>query len=304
MTSHLYMQTLDGAGMAKRYGIWSLVYKLPASFSRRVLFLHKNRRLPHFHHPVTFNDKINWRILNDRRQLLEWTCDKLAMKEHFGTMAGLRVPRTLWVGSSVEELAEVELTGNWVLKPNHRSGRIFFGNGQPDVSSLRATTRQWLRPTEAECLHEWAYSKARPVFFVEELLGVPGAPPTDYKFFVFAGEVAAIQVDVDRHSAHRRRIYRADWTPLDVTSGGHPLAPKEEPPGNLEEMLRIASDIGQSFDFIRVDLYSIDGLIAFGEVTPYAGSGLDRFVPWSFDAELGAKWELPRLSGSANRGGL
>ncbi len=222
--------------MAKRWGVWALTYKLPASLSRRLLFLHNNRRLPHFHNPATFNDKVNWRILNDRRQLLAWTCDKLAMKERVSSMTELRIPRTLWVGSSVEELAEIELPGHWVLKPNHRSGQIFFGSGQPDVSSLMTITQEWLRPTEAECLREWAYSKARPFFFVEELLGVPGAPPTDYKFFVFAGEVAAIQVDVDRHSVHRRRIYRADWTPLEVTSGEHPLAPAEEPPVNLDEM--------------------------------------------------------------------
>jgi hypothetical protein len=287
--------------MAKRYGIWSLISKLPVGFSRRALFVHKHRRLPHFQSPATFNDKLNWRILNDRREMLEWTCDKLAMKEHVGVVTGLRVPRTLWWGSNLEELVEVELTEHWVLKPNHRSGQIFFGTGRPDIELLKIASQQWLRPTEAECLHEWAYSKARPVFFVEELLGVPGAPPTDYKFFVFAGVVAAIQVDVDRHSSHRRRIYYDDWAPLDVTSGGHPLAPTEEPPANLEEMLRIASDIGQSFDFVRVDLYSIDGITAFGEVTPYAGSGLDRFVPWAFDAELGAKWELPRLGGVSQR---
>lgn len=216
-------------------------------------------------------------------------------------VTGLQVPRTLWVGTRVEELAEIELPEHWVLKPNHRSGRIFFGNGRPNIASLTAITQQWLHPTEAEYLHEWAYSKARPVLFIEELLGAPGAPPTDYKFFVFSGTVTAIQVDVDRHSAHRRRIYRADWMPLEVTSGGHPLAPKEEPPANLEEMLKIASDIGQSFDFIRVDLYSVNSATAFGEVTPYAGSGLDRFIPGSFDAELGAKWELPHLSGSSEQ---
>lgn len=276
-----------------RYAAVPLMCRLPAGSSRRALFIYFNRRLPHFRDPVTFNEKVNWRILNDRRPLLEWTCDKLAMKEGARTIPGLRMPRTLWVGSSVRELEDAELPEHWVLKPNHRTGIVYFGHGRPDITSLATITSTWLRSAEFEDLHEWAYSKARPILLAEELLGVPGSPPPDYKFFVFAGQVAAVQVDVGRHSVHQRRIYLPDWAPLEISSGNYPLAPIEPPPENLEGMLAIAREIGRPFDFIRVDLYSIDGVTVFGEVTPYAGSGLDRFVPGSFDAELGARWELP-----------
>ena len=280
--------------MQIRNAIPLLFFKLPAQSSRRALFIYFNRRRPDFRNPGTFNEKVNWRILNDRRPLLEWTCDKLAMKEHLHAVPGLRLPQTLWAGANVRELADVELPEYWVLKPNHRSGLIFFGHGRPDVSSLATITRDWLRP-QSEDRHEWAYSKARPLLLAEELLGTPGSPPSDYKFFVFAGQVAAVQVDTDRHVSHRRRLYRPDWSPLEVSYGNYPLAPAEPPPANLEEMLAIASEIGHPFDFIRVDLYSVDSSTVFGEVTPYACGGLDRFVPASFDAELGAMWQLPRI---------
>ena len=54
----------------------SLIYRLPAAVERRVLFTIAHRRLPRFGRPVTFSDKINWRILNDRRPLLEWTSER------------------------------------------------------------------------------------------------------------------------------------------------------------------------------------------------------------------------------------
>jgi len=274
------------------YSVVRLLYKLPMPVSRRALFVCSNRRLPHFRNPSTFNDKVNWRILNDRRPLLEWTCDKLAMKEHVRTVPELLVPNTLWAGTSLRELETVELPEHWVLKPNHRSGLVYFGHGRPNTAFLTTITRKWIRSAQAEDLHEWAYEKAQPLVLAEELLGLPGSPPPDYKFFVFAGEVAAVQVDVGRHSLHQRRIYLPDWSPLEVSSGNHPLAPVEPPPENLEEMLGIASEIGRPFDFMRVDLYSINGAAVFGEVSPYAGSGLDRFVPESFDSQLGANWEL------------
>jgi TupA-like ATPgrasp len=270
---------------------------IPMGLRRRLLFLYFNRRMPRFAHPVTFSDKVNWRIVNDRRELLEWTCDKLSMKEYVikAALDGLRIPETIWFGSDVRELQEIELPEHWVLKPNHRSGLVHFGHGRPETEELLALTANWLDTFESKYKGEWAYAKARPALVLEELLGTPGCPPPDYKFFVFDGKAAAIQVDVDRHSAHRRRLYRRDWQPLEVRYGSYDLAPVIPKIASLERMLTIAERLGQLFDFIRVDLYDIEGVIGFGELTPYPGGGLERFVPATFDAELGGNWALPRL---------
>jgi hypothetical protein len=282
--------------------LWALTCKLPSNPSRRALFFYTHRRFPRVRNPITFNEKVNWRILKDRREILTWTCDKLAMKDYASsvqgaTAHGLRIPRTLWSGTDVRELQSVELPEHWVLKPNHRSGRVFFGHGQPDVPVLQEAVEDWLRPAEAVDLHEWAYLKARPLMLAEEFLGVPGSPPSDYKFYVFAGEVAVVEVHVDRYNGHRIRYYLPDWTPLEVSVGKRLPSPAEgAPPGNFEKMIVIAGELGRSFDFMRVDLYSVDGDVFFGEVTPYPGSGIEPFVPKSFDDELGAKWKLPVLN--------
>jgi hypothetical protein len=223
------------------------------------------------------------------------------MKDYVGNIQDamthdVRIPRTLWSGTDVTELENINLPEHWVLKPNHRSGLVFFGHGQPDISVLQKVVQSWLRPVEGADLHEWAYLKSRPLLLAEEFLGATGSPPSDYKFYVFAGKVAAIEVHTDRFANHRLRWYLPDWTPLEVTYGSFQLSPAEPtPPGNFEKMIAIASDLGRSFDFIRVDLYSVDGEVFFGELTPYPASGLERFVPASFDNELGTKWELPTL---------
>jgi hypothetical protein len=127
-----------------------------------MIFLLVYHRLPRVRNPITFHEKINWRILKDRREILAWTCDKLAMKDYVseaqGAKArGVRIPRTLWVGTDVRELANVKLPERWVLKPNHRSGaQIFFGHGQPEIATLERITQSWLRPFEESRLHEWA----------------------------------------------------------------------------------------------------------------------------------------------------
>jgi hypothetical protein len=57
-------------------------------------------------------------------------------------------------------------------------------------------------------------------------------------------------------------------------------------------MLSIASRLSACFDFVRVDLYNIDGKIYFGELTftPVAG-GL-KLQPESWDLKLGEKWKM------------
>jgi TupA-like ATPgrasp len=277
----------------------SMVYRLPVGMERRLLFAYYNRRLPRFGRPATFSDKVNWRILNDRRPLLEWTCDKLAMKEYAESagLESLRVPRTIWRGSDLGDLREVDLPEHWVLKPNHRSGLIYFGSGQADLPELASVTATWLDTFESSKMREWAYATARPMFLVEELLGPPGSPPPDYKIFVFDGKPDLIEM-VNRYDGNEQRLYRTDWTPLEVLYGPQGIAPVAPPPPGLDRMLDIAHRLGEPFDFIRVDLYDlcdVDGSIVFGELTPYPCGGLERFRPASFDAELGEKWQLPTL---------
>lgn len=274
----------------------STAYRLPVRVERRLLFAYYNRKLPHFGRPVTFSDKVNWRILNDRRPLLEWTCDKLAMKE-YASEAGLEdlyVPRTFWVGTDIGGLVEVDLPEHWVLKPNHRSGLIYFGSGQADQWELSKITATWINTFESSTMHEWAYEKARAMFLVEELLGPPGSPPPDYKIFVFDGQPDIIEM-VNRYDGNQQRLYRPDWTPLDVLYGPQGIAPIAPPPPDLDRMLTIAQQLGKPFDFIRVDLYNMDGMVVFGELTPYPCGGLERFRPAAFDIELGKKWHLPAL---------
>ena len=278
-----------------------VIYRLPTSLSRRMIFLVVYGKLPRVRNPVTFHEKMNWRILKDRRELLAWTCDKLAMKDYVlssqvGKDGGVRLPATLWTGTDVRELANVKLPDHWVLKPNHRSGgEIFFGHGQPDIADLARTAQRWLRSFEVSSLHEWAYSQARTSLLVEELIGEPGAPLPDYKFYVFGGEVAALVVHRDRHTDHCVRWYRPDWTPIAMDIVNYKMGRVEPtPPAGLEKMTAIASELGRPFDFMRIDLYSVENDVFFGELTPYPASGTDRFAPDSFDDELGAMWELPK----------
>ena len=58
-------------------------------------------------------------------------------------------------------------------------------------------------------------------------------------------------------------------------------------------MFVLAERLGRDFDFIRVDLYNIDGRIVFGELTNYPHAGLVPFKPHDIDLEFGSHWQVP-----------
>jgi hypothetical protein len=264
--------------------------RLPLRLRRHVLFGVYQHRWGNFSAPRTFSEKVNWRMLYDRRPELAWTCDKLAMKER-AAACGVRTSATWWSGTDIADLAGVDFRGEWVLKPNHRSGVVLFGVGAADVDSLRRQTAGWLDNFQWEAKGEWAYSVARPLLLLEERLPLDVAAE-DFKVWTFGGEPHIIQVDTDRFGDHTRRFYAPDWVPLECEQA-YPMAAPMPRPDGLAELLDAARAMSAGLDFLRVDLYLVDGRVYLGEVTPYPGGGLDPIRPHSFEVGWGGLWRLP-----------
>src|SRR5690606_22442821 len=100
----------------------------------------------------------------------------------------------------------------WVLKPNHGSGHVKVGWGQPtlrnkDISSWWRTygsvgTSGW---------GGWAYSQAKKLIFLEELIGTGKEDLIDYKFYVFRGVCPLVQVITGRAGIKRRYLLDLEW---------------------------------------------------------------------------------------------
>ncbi len=275
-----------------------LIGLLPLPLLRHAFHLTMIHTPGNFRQPRTFNEKVNWRILYDRRDRIIAACDKMRMKEMARAAypgAQLRIPETYWYGTDLRDAPDLAGLPPWVLKPNHSSGHALFGpDPQTDVTALLEQTHHWWTRTPVE-LGEWGYGEARPLLLLEERIPTPDdAPPTDYKFFVFDGRVELVQVNRGRFDDQTATFLDANWNRLPVRWRIRPVA--DEPrPAELDTMLEVASTLGADWDFIRVDLYAVDGVVWFGEYTPYPGGGLLRYTPKSFDAEQGLHWQLPEL---------
>ena len=101
-----------------------------------------------------------------------------------------------------------------------------------------------------------------------------------------------VQVDLDRFTGHRNAAFTPDWKRIQVRY----LCPTVEgpvaKPTCLERMLKIAECLGAETDFVRVDLYEVNGRVYFGELTNFPCGGGIQFEPEEFDALLGAQWQI------------
>ncbi|WP_298459320.1 ATP-grasp fold amidoligase family protein [uncultured Cellulomonas sp.] len=273
-----------------------LMMHLPLPVARYLLLLQEYKRLPHLANPVTFNEKINYRIVHDRRPMLAMASSKVASKEYVaGLGTGVHVPTTYWNGVDLREIDGMTVPTSWVLKASHRSRRLVHGEaGTIDVGALDVDVDEWLVDREYLDDRLWGYREARKELLLEERVGSPEEFPDDLKFFVFDGRVEMIQVDHGRRGAHTRNLYSADWTPL-RWNYTRPTGPVQPAPANLDRLLDAAGRIGAGWDFVRVDLYNLTDQIVFGEMTAYPGAGVSPW-PYELDRFIGGKWTLPGRS--------
>ena len=65
-----------------------------------------------------------------------------------------------------------------------------------------------------------------------------------------------------------------------------------EKPVNFDSMINIAKKLSRDFQFVRVDLYNIDGKIYFGELTFTPTSGKNPFYPLEKDLEISERIKI------------
>ena len=148
-----------------------------------------------------------------------------------------------------------------------------------------------------EEIYKEKYVKTIMIDVEDKSIFEPGL--VDYKFFCFNGKVKFIYGISGRKVGVGAEvgIYTPDWVKLNVNrTDEFPAIHTLKKPDNFDRMLQIAEDISSHFPHVRVDLYSLNSKIYFGELTFYDGSGYMEFDPDSFDMQAGEMFEMKYLN--------
>ena len=141
---------------------------------------------------------------------------------------------------------------------------------------------------------EWVYKNVIPRLIIEPYMSELDEDLIDYKIWCFNGVPRIIQIDFDRFTNHKRKIYDVNWNELNVSIIYDRKSKKRfEKPTLLAEILKYAECLSKEIPFIRCDFYIIKNEIYFGEMTFYPECGFGEIKPVEFALELGSYLSLP-----------
>ena len=263
--------------------------------------------MPKLKDPETFSDKLAWYILNYRDEKMRICSDKASVRDYMESLGmGDLLNKCYGVYEREENIDWDALPQKFVIK-HTLSGEsigiiLVFDKSTLDLEATRKTLREWLDepPIRRATGGLWVFENRRPRIIIEKLLveneddDLP-----DYKFFCFNGRVFCSHLirnsttKTDRHDGELG-IFDRDCHLLPVSRAGwNPITEQPEKPGNYEKMVEIAEKLSEPFPHVRVDLYNLDGKVVFGELTFFSNTGPNKFIPESFDLEMGKAFILP-----------
>lgn len=252
-------------------------------------------------HPVTFNQKIQWLKVFDRRPEKVMLVDKYLVREWVASKIGNQylVP-ILGVWDSFNEIDFNKLPKKFALKCNHGSGWniIVEDKDKLDMQDAKAKMNKWMASNFAyEAGFEMQYSHVKPKIVAEEYMENDRGDIYDYKVYCFNGKARYIQFLMGRKSELQMAYFDTDWKKQAFVNN-HPRIEKNIPrPDNLGDMIRLAEVLAKGYPYVRVDFYRLnDGSIKFGEMTFSPASGTQDWKPSKANYLLGNLIDLSSKS--------
>ncbi len=251
--------------------------------------------------PKSFNEKLQWLKLYDRRPEYSIMVDKYEAKKYVAKIIGENhIIPTIGVYDSAEEIDFASLPKAFVLKCTHNSGGVVVCKDKStlDYKATISKLRKCLKTNYYYQFREWPYKTVKPRIIAEKYMEDNLSHElVDYKFYCFNGVPKIVMVAQGRFSGEKVFAYfDINWNKLHLTWGAPP--PKHYPskPHNYEEMLDIASRLSSGIPHVRVDLYCVNDVVLFGELTFFDGSGMQKINPIEWDYRMGDWIQLPHPS--------
>jgi hypothetical protein len=273
---------------------------IPDTLYLKCAYRHYIGKTLNLNDPVTFNEKLQWLKLHDRKDIYKTMVDKYEAKKYVASIIGDEyIIPTLGVWDTVNEIDFSTLPNRFVLKCTHDSGGVIIckDKNKFDFALAKRKLARNLRKNFYLGGREWPYKGIKPRIIAEEYMEDESTGELrDYKFFTFNSTAKALFIASDRQNENEETkfdFFDMEFKHLDVRNG-HPFATKEiKKPETFEQMRKAAEILSKGIPHLRVDFYEVNGKMYFGELTFYQNSGLVPIEPPEWDKTLGEWLVLP-----------
>lgn len=274
----------------------SILRFLPDKTYLKLKYRYKMKRKLNLENPQTYNEKLQWLKLHDRKDIYTKLVDKHEVKKIVGEIIGddYIIP-TLGMWDKFEDIEFDKLPDKFVLKCTHDSGGLYICNNLSEfnIGQAKKKITSSLKHNFYWSGREWPYKNVIPKIISEPFIEDSELMDTrDYKFFVFDGKAKLLEIVTNRLKANEETCY--DFFDIEFNHiklmVGHPNAHKQIiKPENFELMIEIVQKIASKLQLqqIRIDMYNVNGQVYFGELTFFHDSGFSPFQPKEWDMIMG-----------------
>lgn len=235
--------------------------------------------------PVTYNEKLQWLKLNDRKPEYTAMVDKYEVRKIIESTVGEEYLIPCYgVYNSVDEIDFTKLPKQFVLKCTHDSGSVVICKNK-DAFDFEATKKKLeaaMKRDYYSTYREWPYKYVKPRIIAEKfMVDESGDDLKDYKVMCFDGKAEIIEVHENRFTdgkEHTQTFYDRNWKKLSIYQEGLMYVREERPaPALLPKILELSEKLAKDMYHARIDWYIINNKIYFGEITFFDGSGFEPF---------------------------
>lgn len=274
-----------------------LLIWLPDKVYLKLIYRVNMRKPLNLKNPQTYNEKLQWLKLYNRRPEYTNLVDKYAVRDYVSKKIGTDylIP-LLGVWENVDKINFESLPEQFVLKCNHDSGGLIICKDKSslDVQNAEKFLKKKLKRNYYWMSREWPYKNIKRKIIAEKyMVDESGYELKDYKFFCFDGECKAIFIASNRGVDTRFDFFDREFNHLPFKNGHENADQPLKKPKILDEMIIIAEKLSVGIPQVRVDLYDVLGKIYFGEMTFFHWGGKKPFEPEEWDYTFGSWIKLP-----------
>jgi len=257
-------------------------------------------KMPDLQHPKTFSEKLQWVKINGCLEKYTKYVDKYEVRDFISKTIGKEylVP-LIGAWDNFEDIPFNKLPRQFILKATHGSGYGFICKDKSSLNrnELEKIVAKWMRESFYKKTREVQYKDCKPRIICEKYLEDDSGGLIDYKILCFDGKPYMIEVLSDRFTGLKYDPMDLNWNELPISAKGFRKSDRKiKKPENLNKMLYVSEMLSQSMPFVRVDLYSVNNKIYFGELTFIPAGGFDIYEPPEVNYQLGELINLSRYT--------
>lgn len=285
-----------------RAHFYNLFFWLPSKIDIQFLFRLKMGKFLNLRSPNTFNEKLQWLKLYNRKSIYTTLVDKYAVKQWAAETIGTQyIIPTLGVWENFDDIDFDKLPNQFVLKCTHDSGSYVICKDKMklDINAARKKLNNALKRNFYYVGREYPYKNVPPRIIAEQYMEDKNGGLVDYKFSCFNGYVDCVMVCLDRH-INDVKFYFFDkkWNlkRLNIRGKNAPEGFTIPKPSCMDEMFELAAKLSKDIPFVRVDLFECDGKVYFGEMTFFPDNGFDANLLPETDLYFGSLIDLNKIT--------